>query len=74
MKATIVFIADNDAENYGRKLMLKANRHGKMGFEMARLPQHVSLKQPFAIRFVIYNTTAGCDVLECIFSKFTKPF
>lgn len=36
MKATIVLIADNDAENYGRKLMLEANRHGKMGFEMAR--------------------------------------
>lgn len=49
MKATIVLIADNDAENYGRKLMLEANRHGKMGFEMARLPQHISLKQPFAI-------------------------
>ena len=47
MKATIVLIADNDAENYGRKLMLEANRYGKMGFEMARLPQHVSLKQPF---------------------------
>ncbi len=34
MKATIVLIADNDAENYGRKLMLEANRQGKMGFEM----------------------------------------
>ena len=49
MKATIVLIADNDAENYGRKLMLEAHRYGKMGFEMARLPQHVSLKQPFTI-------------------------
>ena len=49
MKATIVLIADNEAENYGRKLMLKAHRAGGMGFEMARLPQHVSLKQPFAI-------------------------
>lgn len=49
MKATIVLIADNDAENYGKKLMLEAHRHGKMGFEMARLPQHVSLKQPFVI-------------------------
>ncbi len=34
MKATIVLIA----ENYGRKLMLETNRHGKMGFEIARLP------------------------------------
>lgn len=49
MKATIVLIADNEAENYGRKLMLEAHRAGGMGFEMARLPQHVSLKQPFVI-------------------------
>lgn len=49
MKATIVLIADNDAENFGRKLMLEAHKAGEMGFEMARLPQHVSLKQPFAI-------------------------
>ena len=37
MKATIVLIADNAAENYGRKMMLEAHRYGKMGFEMARL-------------------------------------
>ncbi|MDE6268249.1 MAG: 2'-5' RNA ligase family protein [Muribaculaceae bacterium] len=49
MKATIVLIADNDAENFGRKLMLEAHLYGHMGFEMARLPQHVSLKQPFSI-------------------------
>ena len=35
MKATIVLIADNDAENYGRKWMPEANRHGKMGIEMS---------------------------------------
>lgn len=28
MKATIVFIADNEAENYGRKLMLEAHQIG----------------------------------------------
>lgn len=49
MKATIVLIADTKAENYGRKLMLEAHKAGGMGFEMARLPQHVSLKQPFSI-------------------------
>ena len=49
MKATIVLIADNEGENFGRKMMLEAHKHGKMGFEMARLPQHVSLKQPFSI-------------------------
>ena len=50
MKATIVLIADAAAENYGRKIMLEANRAGGVGFEMARLPQHVSLKQPFFIK------------------------
>lgn len=49
MKATIVLIANSEGENYGRKMMLKAHQAGGMGFEMARLPQHVSLKQPFVI-------------------------
>lgn len=49
MKATIVLVADSAAENYGRKLMLEAHKAGGMGFEMARLPQHVSLKQPFSV-------------------------
>lgn len=64
MKATIVLIADNDAENYGRKLMLEANRYGKMGFEMARLPQHVSLKQPFVI--------PSLENMEVFFDGFAK--
>lgn len=50
MKATLVLIADNKAENFGRRLMLDAHRAGDLGFEMARLPQHVSLKQPFQYR------------------------
>ena len=64
MKATIVLIADNDAENYGRKLMLKAHRYGKIGFEMARLPQHVSLKQPFVI--------PSLEDMEVFFDNFAK--
>ncbi len=64
MKATIVLIADNDAENYGRKLMLEAHRYGRMGFEMARLPQHVSLKQPFAV--------PGLEAMEAFFDRFAK--
>ena len=64
MKATIVLIADNDAENYGRRLMLEAHRYGKMGFEMARLPQHVSLKQPFAI--------PSLENMEVFFDAFVK--
>lgn len=64
MKATVVLIADNDAENFGRKLMLEAHRYGKMGFEMARLPQHVSLKQPFAI--------SDLRNMEVFFDEFAK--
>ena len=64
MKATIVLIADNDAENFGRKLMLEAHRYGKIGFEMARLPQHISLKQPFAI--------PDLENMEVFFDGFAK--
>ena len=49
MKATIVLIADDEIENYGRKILLEAHRIGKVGFEMTRLPFHVSLKQPFVV-------------------------
>lgn len=64
MKATIVLIADNDAENFGRKMMLDAHKYGNMGFEMARLPQHVSLKQPFVI--------PNLDEMEEFFDDFAK--
>lgn len=47
MKATFVLIADTNTENHGRRYMLEANRIGDIGFEMARLPHHISLKQPF---------------------------
>ena len=49
MKATIVLLANNEAENFGRRLMLEAHKAGNLGFEMARLPQHISFKQPFSI-------------------------
>lgn len=49
MKGTIVLLAGKEAENYGRRIMYEAHRAGNLGFEMARLPQHVSLKQPFSI-------------------------
>ena len=64
MKATVVLIADNEAENFGRKMMLEAHRHGKIGFEMARLPQHVSLKQPFVI--------SKLEDMEEFFDRFAK--
>lgn len=52
------------AENFGRKMMLEAHKHGKMGFEMARLPQHVSLKQPFSI--------PNLEDMEGFFDSFAK--
>lgn len=44
--------------------MLEAHRYGDMGFEMARLPQHVSLKQPFAI--------PSLERMERFFDDFAK--
>lgn len=64
MKATIVLIASNKGENFGRKMMLRAHRAGGMGFEMARLPQHVSLKQTFII--------PSLEKFEAFFDEFAK--
>lgn len=64
MKATIVLIANTEAENFGKKLMLKAHRYGNLGFEMARLPQHISLKQPFKI--------PDLKSMESFFDEFVK--
>jgi hypothetical protein len=64
MKATIVLIADDEVENYGRKILLEANRIGKVGFEVTRLPFHVSLKQPF--------TVPSLEEMEVFFDKFAK--
>lgn len=64
MKATIVLLADIEAENFGRQSMLEAHRTGNVGFEMARLPHHISLKQPFKI--------PNLDVVETIFDEFAK--
>ena len=64
MRATIVLIASNEGENFGRKMMLRAHRAGGMGFEMARLPQHVSLKQTFII--------PSLEKFEAFFDEFAK--
>ena len=64
MKAAIVLIANNEGENFGRKMMLRAHRAGGMGFEMARLPQHVSLKQTFSI--------PSLERVEKFFDEFVK--
>lgn len=49
MKATFVLIASNKTKNKARKIMLEAHKKGNLGFEMTRLPHHISLKQPFSI-------------------------
>lgn len=62
MKATFVLLADIQAANFGRRCMLEANRAGDVGFEMARLPHHISLKQPFII--------SDLEMLENIFDEY----
>lgn len=64
MRATIVLIANSEGENFGRKLMLKAHQEGEMGFEMGRLPHHVSLKQTFII--------PSLEKMEKFFDEFSK--
>lgn len=49
MKATIVLVANNQTSNMASKLLLDANKISGLGYEMTRLPFHVSLKQPFTI-------------------------
>ena len=64
MKATFALLANNDLENYAKKLVLKAQNIGKLGFEACRLPFHVSLKQPFDID--------NLDSIEEYFDNFVK--
>jgi 2'-5' RNA ligase len=64
MKAAFVLLANNELENYAKKLALKAHNTGKLGFEACRLPFHVSLKQPFDIPDV--------DSIEEYFDSFVK--
>jgi 2'-5' RNA ligase len=64
MRATFVLLANNDLENYAKKLVLKAQNIGKLGFEACRLPFHVSLKQTFEIPSV--------ESIEKYFDGFVK--
>ena len=64
MKAVFALLANNDLENYAKKLALRAHNIGKLGFEACRLPFHVSLKQPFDIPNV--------DTTEEYFDDFAK--
>lgn len=64
MKATIVLVGNTDAQNYGGKILLEAHKLAKTGFEMTRLPFHVSLKQPFLMH--------DLKEFENFFDKFAK--
>lgn len=64
MKATIVLVGNTDTQNYGGKTLLEAHKLAKTGFEMARLPFHVSLKQPFFIH--------DLKEFEAFFDKFAR--
>ena len=64
MKATIVLIANNQTSNMAGKLLLDANKIVDLGYEMTRLPFHVSLKQPFIIN--------DLDEFEEFFDDYSK--
>lgn len=64
MKATFALLADCDIQNQAAKLMLKAHQVAGTGFEMTRLPFHISLKQPFQID--------NLDKLEDYFDTFVQ--
>jgi 2'-5' RNA ligase len=64
MKATIVLLADNETSNTASRLLLDANEIGKLGYELTRLPFHVSLKQPFSIKNI--------SEFEKFFDKYSK--
>ncbi len=49
MKATFVLLANYEADNLAKKILLEAHKIGRVGFESARIPSHISLKQPFKI-------------------------
>jgi len=68
MKATFVLLAGNDLDNYAKKLVLKAQEIGRLGFEACRLPFHVSLKQPFEIK----NLNSIEEYFDC-FVKSIRP-
>lgn len=63
MRATLVLVGDTEAQNYGGKALLKAHKCAGTGFEMTRLPFHVSLKQTFIIN--------DADRFEDFFDEFS---
>lgn len=49
MRATFALLADSEIHNLVRKLAWDAHAHYRTGAMVARLPPHVSLKQPFHV-------------------------
>src|SRR5712692_2561150 len=68
MKATFAFLADIDVHNFVRKLAWDIHRKYGVDLDVARLPPHISLKQPFTVR--------DLDALEHYMGQFagnTRP-
>ena len=49
MKATFALLADHEVHNFVRKLNWELHRKYGIGLDIARLPPHISLKQPFDV-------------------------
>jgi hypothetical protein len=48
MKAAIALLANNQVQNYARRIVYELERESRIDFMGSLLPAHVSLKQPFA--------------------------
>ena len=52
MKATFALLANNELHNLVRKLSWDIHEKYRTGIDVARLPPHISLKQPFDISYL----------------------
>jgi len=54
MKATFALLADHEIHNLVQKLSWDIHQRYRTGIDVARLPPHISLKQPFDISVLDY--------------------
>jgi 2'-5' RNA ligase len=64
MKATIAYLTEETLANLGSSLLFQANETANVGYETARLPFHVSLKQPFKVE--------SLETIESFFDRFAS--
>jgi 2'-5' RNA ligase len=62
MKATFALLANREVHNFVRKLTWDLHRRYRVGVDIARLPPHISLKQPFPVQ--------DLDALETCMDEF----